>query len=82
MGMNRIDYAFRPISWNQYVSEIDEMRCNVNELILISCVNGISINGAGLSKMLTNKMYAISGENVCRRMKDVLDIMQVLLSQK
>lgn len=31
---NRIDYAFRPISWNQYVSEIDEMRCNVNELIL------------------------------------------------
>lgn len=31
---NRIDYAFRPISWNQYVLEIDEMRCNVNELIL------------------------------------------------
>lgn len=31
---NRIDYAFRPTSWNQYVSEIDEMRCNVNELIL------------------------------------------------
>lgn len=30
---NRIDYAFRPISWNQYVSEIDEIRCNANELI-------------------------------------------------
>lgn len=30
---NRIDYAFRPVSWNQYVSEIDEMRSNVNELI-------------------------------------------------
>lgn len=31
---NRIDYIFRPVSWNQYVSEIDEMRRNVNELIL------------------------------------------------
>lgn len=31
---NRIDYTFRPTSWNQYVSEIDEMRSNVNELIL------------------------------------------------
>lgn len=30
---NRIDYIFRPLSWNQYVSEIDEMRNNVNELI-------------------------------------------------
>lgn len=30
---NRIDYTFRPVSWNQYVSEIDEMRSNVNELI-------------------------------------------------
>lgn len=30
---NRIDYAFRPVSWNQYVSEIDEMRSNVNELV-------------------------------------------------
>lgn len=40
----------------------------------ISYVNGISINGASLSKMLSDKIYAISGENVCRRMKDVLDI--------
>ena len=39
-----------------------------------SYVNGISINGASLSKMLSDKIYAISGENVCRRMKDVLDI--------
>lgn len=31
---NRIDYTFRPASWNQYVLEIDEMRSNVNELIL------------------------------------------------
>lgn len=40
----------------------------------ISYVNGISITGASLSKMLSDKIYAISGENVCRRMKDVLDI--------
>lgn len=40
----------------------------------ISYVNGILINGASLSKMLSDKIYAISGENVCRRMKDVLDI--------
>ncbi|MDE6434363.1 MAG: hypothetical protein K2L07_09050 [Lachnospiraceae bacterium] len=31
---NRIDYSFRPASWKQYVSEIDEMRSNVNELVL------------------------------------------------
>lgn len=40
----------------------------------ISYVNGISITGASLSKMLSDKIYAISGERVCRRMKDVLDI--------
>lgn len=40
----------------------------------ISYVNGISINGASLSKMLSDKIYAISGESVCRRMKDILDI--------
>ena len=40
----------------------------------ISYVNGILINGASLSKMLSDKIYAISGENVCRRIKDVLDI--------
>ncbi len=27
-----------------------------------------------LSKMLADKIYAISGQNVCRRVKDVLDI--------
>lgn len=40
----------------------------------ISYVNGISITGASLSKMLSDKIYAISGDSVCRRMKDVLDI--------
>lgn len=40
----------------------------------ISYVNEVSITGASLSKMLSDKIYAISGQNVCRRMKDVLDI--------
>lgn len=40
----------------------------------ISYVSGVSIKGASLSKMLADKVYAISGENVCRRIKDVLDI--------
>lgn len=40
----------------------------------ISYVNGIRINGASLSKMLSDKIYAISDKTVCRRMKDVLDI--------
>ena len=35
----------------------------------ISYVNGISITEASLSKMLSDKIYAISGERVCRRMK-------------
>lgn len=37
-------------------------------------INGISINGSSLSKMLSDKIYAISGDNVCRRVKDILDI--------
>ncbi len=40
----------------------------------ISYVNGVSINGASVLKMLSDKVYAISGEQVCRRMKDILDI--------
>lgn len=40
----------------------------------ISYVNGVSIKGASLSKMLSDKIYAISRGNVCRRTKDVLDI--------
>ncbi len=40
----------------------------------ISYVSGASINGASLSKMLSDKIYAISTGNVCRRTKDILDI--------
>ncbi len=40
----------------------------------VSYVSGVSINGASLSKMLSDKIYAISTGNVCRRTKDILDI--------
>lgn len=40
----------------------------------VSYVNGVSIEGASLSKMLSDKLYAISGDSVYRRVKDVLDI--------
>lgn len=40
----------------------------------ISYVNGISIEGASLSKMLSDKVYAVSEESVFRRVKDILDI--------
>lgn len=40
----------------------------------ISYVSGIAINGASLSKMLSDKIYAVSIGNVCRRTKDILDI--------
>ena len=40
----------------------------------ISYVNGVSLKGASLSKMLSDKIYAISDEHVCRRIKDILDI--------
>ena len=37
-------------------------------------MNGVVIKGASLSKMLSDKIYAISSGNVCRRTKDILDI--------
>ena len=37
-------------------------------------MNGVVIKGASLSKMLSDKIYAISSGSVCRRTKDVLDI--------
>ncbi len=37
-------------------------------------MNGIVINDFNLSKIFLDKIYAISGETVCRRIKDELDI--------
>jgi len=40
----------------------------------MSYINGVSIEGASLTKMLSDKLYAISGEGIFRRTKDLLDI--------
>lgn len=67
---------------NKIVNEIGEKIASIDLSVrqnrfssrYISYVNGVSITGASLSKMLSDKIYAISGQNECRRMKDVLDI--------
>ena len=48
--------------------------------LYISYVNGISITGASLSKMLSDKLYAISGESERRRIDWIF--MWCLLLQK
>lgn len=40
----------------------------------ISYMNDVSITGASLDKMISDKLYAISDKGACRRMKDLLDI--------
>lgn len=37
-------------------------------------INDVSIVGASLDKMLSDKLYAVSGKGVCRRVKDLVDI--------
>lgn len=32
----RIDYSLRPATWQQYVAEIDEIRTNVNDLVVLT----------------------------------------------
>lgn len=79
--VNRI-FSERKSAGFKIVNEIGEkiasidlsVRQNKFSSSYISYVNGVSITGASLSKMLSDKIYAISGQNVCRRMKDVLDI--------
>lgn len=78
---NRI-FAERKSAGFRIINEIGEKIASIDLSVrqnrfcrpYISYVNGISITGASLSKMLSDKLYAISGESVCRRMKDVLDI--------
>ncbi len=40
----------------------------------LSYVNDVSITGASLDKMLSDKLYAVSDKGVCRRVKDLVDI--------
>lgn len=39
-----------------------------------SYISGVTITGASLTKMLSDKIYAVSDERICRRVKDLLDI--------
>lgn len=40
----------------------------------LSYINGVTLTGATLTKMLSDKIYAVSDERICRRIKDLLDI--------
>ena len=40
----------------------------------ISYINQVTIRGASISKMMSDKLYAVSGMGICRRLKDLLDI--------
>ncbi len=40
----------------------------------ISYISNVVIKGASISKMLSDKLYATSGNGICRRVKDLVDI--------
>ena len=60
------------ITYSKIVNEIGEKIASIDLCVrknqfcshYISYVNGVSITGASLSKMLSDKIYAISGQNV------------------
>ena len=62
-------------SREEKIASIDlSVRSNCYSVPYTSFVSGITITGASLTKMLSDKLYAISGESICRRIKDLLDI--------
>lgn len=62
-------------SKQEKIASIDlSIRSNCYTAPYISHINGVMITGASLTKMLSDKLYAISGESICRRVKDLLDI--------
>lgn len=40
----------------------------------ISYINHVTIKGASIGKMMSDKLYATSGNGICRRVKDLVDI--------
>ena len=57
------------------IASIDlSVRKNIYSVPYITYINGITISGASLTKMLSDKLYAVSGEHIYRRVKDLLDI--------
>lgn len=60
---------------NEKIASIDlSVRQNKFCESYYSYVGGATINGASISKMLSDKIYAISGERIFNRVKDILDI--------
>lgn len=57
------------------VARIDlSVRKNTYSVPYISYINGVTITGASLTKMLSDKVCAISDKHIYRRTKDLLDI--------
>ncbi|MDE6982353.1 MAG: hypothetical protein K2P60_13280, partial [Lachnospiraceae bacterium] len=61
--------------YQKKVARIDlSVRKNVYSVPYISYVNRVTITGASLTKMLSDKLHAVSDEHIYRRTKDLLDI--------
>lgn len=61
--------------YHKKVARIDlSVRKNVYSVPYISYVNKVTITGASLTKMLSDKLHAVSDEHIYRRIKDLLDI--------
>lgn len=60
---------------NRKIASIDlSVRQNTHSVPYTSYINGVTITGASLEKMLSDKLSAVSGEHIYRRVKDLLDI--------
>lgn len=68
--------GFRIIDENkEKVASIDlSVRHNDYTEPYISYINHVTIKGASISKMMADKLYATSGNGICRRVKDLIDI--------
>lgn len=68
--------GFKIIDENmEKIASIDlSVRRNEYSELYISYINHVTIRGASITKMLSDKLYATSGSGICRRVKDLLDI--------
>ena len=68
--------GFKIVDENQKkVARIDlSVRKNAYAVPYVSYINEVTITGASLTKMLSDKLHAISDEHIYRRIKDLLDI--------
>lgn len=68
--------GFKIIDENmEKIASIDlSVRGNEYSEPYISYINNVTIRGASITKMMSDKLYATSGRGICRRVKDLLDI--------